>query len=227
MGTFLLIISISCLIFLKTISDETAKWEKITYLGIATCTVLAFYNLSKGHPHYEEPPVRYLLFFLYSSRVFFCYVCFLWRHLPLALYWAAENFCLGFVWICSGTSICTFAIRSSHGVCFHTHVNWCLSSHVNFVMRFINVIVIRLISLSDGISAFFFLSTDIHYWLFVAVANMSSSCIDLVVYNCLVVLINYFSVHLFFCWLHFDLSAYWAESESSICKQIRRGNEFL
>ncbi|KDO78785.1 hypothetical protein CISIN_1g034187mg [Citrus sinensis] len=35
---------------------ETAKWEKITYLGIATCTVLAFYNLSKGHPHYEEPP---------------------------------------------------------------------------------------------------------------------------------------------------------------------------
>ncbi|KAJ7952695.1 Cytochrome c oxidase subunit 6a, mitochondrial-like protein [Quillaja saponaria] len=35
---------------------ETAKWEKITYLGIATCTILAIYNLSKGHPHYEEPP---------------------------------------------------------------------------------------------------------------------------------------------------------------------------
>ncbi|XP_052876863.1 cytochrome c oxidase subunit 6a, mitochondrial-like isoform X1 [Gossypium arboreum] len=35
---------------------ETAKWEKITYLGILTCTGLAFYNLSKGHPHYEEPP---------------------------------------------------------------------------------------------------------------------------------------------------------------------------
>ncbi|KAI4327295.1 hypothetical protein L6164_019774 [Bauhinia variegata] len=35
---------------------ETAKWEKITYLGIATCSVLAFYNLSKGHPHHEEPP---------------------------------------------------------------------------------------------------------------------------------------------------------------------------
>ncbi|KAI9074636.1 hypothetical protein K1719_043477 [Acacia pycnantha] len=35
---------------------ETAKWEKITYLGIATCTVLAIYNLSKGHPHHEEPP---------------------------------------------------------------------------------------------------------------------------------------------------------------------------
>ncbi|TKY55576.1 Cytochrome c oxidase subunit 6a [Spatholobus suberectus] len=35
---------------------ETAKWEKITYLGIATCTVLAIYNLSKGHPHFDEPP---------------------------------------------------------------------------------------------------------------------------------------------------------------------------
>ncbi|RYR78456.1 hypothetical protein Ahy_A01g003272 isoform B [Arachis hypogaea] len=35
---------------------ETAKWEKITYLGIATCTVLAIYNLSKGHPHHDEPP---------------------------------------------------------------------------------------------------------------------------------------------------------------------------
>ncbi|KAL1060499.1 hypothetical protein V6Z11_1Z094000 [Gossypium hirsutum] len=35
---------------------ETAKWEKITYLGVATCTVLAIYNLSKGHPHHEEPP---------------------------------------------------------------------------------------------------------------------------------------------------------------------------
>ncbi|KAL6993915.1 Cytochrome c oxidase subunit 6A [Sarracenia purpurea var. burkii] len=35
---------------------ETAKWEKITYAGIVSCTVLAVYNLSKGHPHYEEPP---------------------------------------------------------------------------------------------------------------------------------------------------------------------------
>lgn len=41
-----------------------AKWEKITYLGIATCTILAIYNLSKGHPHYEEPPVS--LFFLFN-----------------------------------------------------------------------------------------------------------------------------------------------------------------
>ncbi|KAF5454294.1 hypothetical protein F2P56_023971 [Juglans regia] len=37
---------------------EAEKWEKITYVGIATCTVLAIYNLSKGHPHYEEPPVQ-------------------------------------------------------------------------------------------------------------------------------------------------------------------------
>ncbi|XP_022136571.1 cytochrome c oxidase subunit 6a, mitochondrial [Momordica charantia] len=35
---------------------ETAKWEKITYAGIIACTTLAFYNLSKGHPHHEEPP---------------------------------------------------------------------------------------------------------------------------------------------------------------------------
>ncbi|XP_041017459.1 cytochrome c oxidase subunit 6a, mitochondrial-like isoform X2 [Juglans microcarpa x Juglans regia] len=35
---------------------EAEKWEKITYVGIATCTVLTIYNLSKGHPHYEEPP---------------------------------------------------------------------------------------------------------------------------------------------------------------------------
>ncbi|KAL3583425.1 hypothetical protein D5086_014486 [Populus alba] len=35
---------------------EAAKWEKIAYLGAATCTILAIYNLSKGHPHYETPP---------------------------------------------------------------------------------------------------------------------------------------------------------------------------
>ncbi|GMN34172.1 hypothetical protein TIFTF001_004544 [Ficus carica] len=35
---------------------EAQKWEKITYLGIVTCTVLAIYNLSRGHPHHEEPP---------------------------------------------------------------------------------------------------------------------------------------------------------------------------
>ncbi|KAL6637947.1 hypothetical protein ACP70R_025519 [Stipagrostis hirtigluma subsp. patula] len=35
---------------------ETAKWEKITYVGIVACTLFAAYNLSKGHPHFEEPP---------------------------------------------------------------------------------------------------------------------------------------------------------------------------
>ncbi|KAD7479308.1 hypothetical protein E3N88_02444 [Mikania micrantha] len=35
---------------------EAAKWEKITYVGIAACSILAFVNLSKGHPHFEEPP---------------------------------------------------------------------------------------------------------------------------------------------------------------------------
>ncbi|ERN14235.1 hypothetical protein AMTR_s00033p00138450 [Amborella trichopoda] len=37
-------------------THEAEKWEKITYLGIVTCTVLAVYNLSKGHPHYPDPP---------------------------------------------------------------------------------------------------------------------------------------------------------------------------
>ncbi|GER28207.1 cytochrome c oxidase subunit 6a [Striga asiatica] len=35
---------------------EASKWEKITYAGIVSCTVLAIYNLSKGHPHHDEPP---------------------------------------------------------------------------------------------------------------------------------------------------------------------------
>ncbi|KAJ8451767.1 hypothetical protein Cgig2_007250 [Carnegiea gigantea] len=37
-------------------AKEASKWEKITYVGIATCTVLSIYNLSKGHHHDEEPP---------------------------------------------------------------------------------------------------------------------------------------------------------------------------
>ncbi|CAK9184105.1 unnamed protein product [Ilex paraguariensis] len=44
-------------------SDEAEKWEKITYAGIATCTVYTIYNLYKGnltHPrYYEEPPKSY------------------------------------------------------------------------------------------------------------------------------------------------------------------------
>ncbi|KAG2545591.1 hypothetical protein PVAP13_9KG014028 [Panicum virgatum] len=35
---------------------DDACWEKITYAGIVTCTLLAAYNLSKGHPHFDEPP---------------------------------------------------------------------------------------------------------------------------------------------------------------------------
>lgn len=35
---------------------EASKWEKITYLGIAACTTLAVFILSKGHAHYDEPP---------------------------------------------------------------------------------------------------------------------------------------------------------------------------
>lgn len=40
-------------------TDEAAKWEKITYLGIASCTALAVYVLSKGHHHGEDPPVSF------------------------------------------------------------------------------------------------------------------------------------------------------------------------
>ncbi|EYU41359.1 hypothetical protein ABFS82_12G023500 [Erythranthe guttata] len=35
---------------------EASKWEKITYVGIAACTCLAAFILSKGHPHHDEPP---------------------------------------------------------------------------------------------------------------------------------------------------------------------------
>ncbi|XP_047318932.1 cytochrome c oxidase subunit 6a, mitochondrial-like [Impatiens glandulifera] len=37
-------------------AHEAAKWEKITYVAAASCTIFAIYNLSKGHPQYEEPP---------------------------------------------------------------------------------------------------------------------------------------------------------------------------
>ncbi|KAF0915607.1 hypothetical protein E2562_037462 [Oryza meyeriana var. granulata] len=37
-------------------AQEAAKWEKITYLGIGVCTLLAAYNLSKGHQHFPDPP---------------------------------------------------------------------------------------------------------------------------------------------------------------------------
>ncbi|CAF1710228.1 unnamed protein product, partial [Brassica napus] len=40
---------------------EAAKWEKITYLGIASCTALAAYVLSKGHQHGEDPPVSLVI----------------------------------------------------------------------------------------------------------------------------------------------------------------------
>ncbi|KAJ0771066.1 putative cytochrome c oxidase, subunit VIa [Helianthus annuus] len=36
---------------------EASKWEKITYVGIVACSILAVVNLSKGHPHFEEPPM--------------------------------------------------------------------------------------------------------------------------------------------------------------------------
>ncbi|GFP78858.1 cytochrome c oxidase subunit 6a mitochondrial [Phtheirospermum japonicum] len=35
---------------------EASKWEKITYVAIVASTTLAIYNLSKPHPHHEDPP---------------------------------------------------------------------------------------------------------------------------------------------------------------------------
>ncbi|KAM1069441.1 hypothetical protein ACFX13_001389 [Malus domestica] len=43
---------------------EMAKWEKITYLGIASYTILAFVNLSKQHPHHDAPPAYLYLHIL-------------------------------------------------------------------------------------------------------------------------------------------------------------------
>ncbi|KAK9670109.1 hypothetical protein RND81_13G178000 [Saponaria officinalis] len=37
-------------------AKESDKWEKITYLGIVSCTALACWILSKGHAHFDEPP---------------------------------------------------------------------------------------------------------------------------------------------------------------------------
>ncbi|KAG0517120.1 hypothetical protein BDA96_09G061000 [Sorghum bicolor] len=37
-------------------AKEAVKWERITYAGMATCTVLAMYNLSKGHQEFPDPP---------------------------------------------------------------------------------------------------------------------------------------------------------------------------
>ncbi|EES19098.1 cytochrome c oxidase subunit 6a, mitochondrial [Sorghum bicolor] len=37
-------------------AKEAVKWERITYAGIATCTVLAMFNLSKGHQEFPDPP---------------------------------------------------------------------------------------------------------------------------------------------------------------------------
>ncbi|GMP31163.1 hypothetical protein CsSME_00005493 [Camellia sinensis var. sinensis] len=41
-------------------AHETAKWEKITYAGIVTCSVLAFYILSKGHLCVDTPAITHI-----------------------------------------------------------------------------------------------------------------------------------------------------------------------
>ncbi|KAH9620803.1 hypothetical protein KSS87_012572 [Heliosperma pusillum] len=50
-------------------AEESNKWEKITYLGIVSCTAMTFWILSKGHPHFDEPPVSNLLFLVLGDFV--------------------------------------------------------------------------------------------------------------------------------------------------------------
>ena len=75
------------------ISVETAKWEKITYAGIAACTTLAFYNLSKGHPHHEEPPVSYN----FSQFIIFLPLLNILVALFIVLSCVANSFLFGFL----------------------------------------------------------------------------------------------------------------------------------
>lgn len=46
---------------------EASKWEKISYVAIISSTILAVVNLSKGHPHSEEPPVSFVNQFVLLS----------------------------------------------------------------------------------------------------------------------------------------------------------------
>lgn len=80
-GHDLLIVIIIWLLF----TGEAAKWEKITYVGIAACSILAFVNLSKGHPHFDEPPVRrnfvFLALFMPTSPIIMEDLLLLIQHL--------------------------------------------------------------------------------------------------------------------------------------------------
>lgn len=119
--------------FVYMISGETAKWEKITYLGIATCTVLAVYNLSQGHPHHEEPPVSFIfLSFLFTLFMVVSYLiciglgfeCLRFQISSLRFFHLECHLTFFFFFtsfLCSNTHICTFATRSFHGVCIPFH----------------------------------------------------------------------------------------------------------
>lgn len=136
-----------CIVFF---SDETAKWEKITYVAIVSCTAFAIYNLSKGHPHHEEPPVSFFWAHLnisnWSTRPWiiiaiewfirwicwsgysqiFAFIMFMDLCLVCTGTHACVLFMVHFIISCfltrhlcayRHTHICTFATRSSPGVC--------------------------------------------------------------------------------------------------------------
>ncbi|CAA2995028.1 cytochrome c oxidase subunit 6a, mitochondrial [Olea europaea subsp. europaea] len=84
---------------------EAAKWEKITYLGIATCTILAVVNLSKGHPHHEEPPPYPYLHIRnkeFPWGKFFSMVIFLWAVQAFIHYRLCFSVCVYFLDIGKG-----------------------------------------------------------------------------------------------------------------------------
>lgn len=58
-------------------TGEAAKWEKITYVGIVACSVLAFVNLSKGHPHFDEPPVSLNFGYCCCKEIFMYFILFM------------------------------------------------------------------------------------------------------------------------------------------------------
>lgn len=88
-----------CIVFF---ADETAKWEKITYAGIATCTTLAIFILSKGHAHHEEPPVSFFWAHLnisnWSTRPWITRVPFLFA-ISLFIRWTLQSGHWLFYWL--------------------------------------------------------------------------------------------------------------------------------
>lgn len=126
-------------------SGETAKWEKITYLGIATCTVLAVVNLSKPHPHHDPPPVRFLLY--YCGWLQLLWVLFYWYSFGVISCLSVNYFSYSSFHkcVCSHMNICTFVRRSFPGV---STVSIYLCLHFQISLDFLTCFYVILLSFS-------------------------------------------------------------------------------